>query len=93
MRILCPSLSPPFLPSSTAMVVLRAAAAALTSVFPKSTAERNFSGFSTIFWTRTAPRTPVLTRYSSRKRCSEMKAVSVPEKKAERTRQTTSRTI
>jgi hypothetical protein len=66
-----------------AIAVPKVAAAVLTKLFPRSTVERNFSGFSIILATRPAPATPLLSRCLIRIFCKEIKAISELEKKAE----------
>jgi hypothetical protein len=78
--------------SLIARAVARAAAAVLTRFVPSKTVERKFSGRSITLATRFAPFTLVLIKYSILNLCSEKKAVSELQKKADRIRQTKSST-
>ena len=69
-----------------ASVVASAAAAVLARLVPRRTVERNFSGRSSILARCLPPFALVLIRCSSLMRCTEKKAVSELQKKAERTR-------
>ena len=67
-------------------------AAVFTRLLPSRMVDSSLSGFSNSRATRSAPLTLVLTACRTLTRCSEIKAVSELEKKADSTRQINSNT-
>ena len=79
--------------AQTKRSVTEAVKATLTRLLPSRMVERRRSGSAIIRATLRAPGTSVFTRWATVAFCSDRKAASELEKKAERTRKTRARTM